>query len=282
MPTFAASDGVNIHYEVAGRGYPLLLSHEFAGDITSWDLQVNFLTRRYQVITYCHRGYPPSDVPDDPEAYSQEHLVSDMRDLLSHLGLERAYIGGLSMGGSATVSFAIAHPEMCRALVVAAAGSGSGSTDRPRLLASWQELSELMLTEGMEKFAAGYATGPERIQFRRKDPVGWEKFRAGLAAHSALGSANTFRGVQMRRPTIYELESELRRIEAPALILVGDEDEPCLEPGLFMKRAMPRCGLAIFPQSGHTINLEEPALFNQAVLDFLTAVEGDRWPRRGE
>jgi pimeloyl-ACP methyl ester carboxylesterase len=86
----------------------------------------------------------------------------------------------------------------------------------------------------------------------------------------------------MKRPTIYELESELRQIDAPALVLVGDEDEPCLEPGLFMKHAMPRSGLAIFPQSGHTINLEEPALFNQTILDFLTAVEADRWPRRGE
>ena len=110
MPTFTAADGVNIYYEVAGQGYPLLLSHEFAGDITSWEPQVNFFTRRYRVITYCHRGYPPSDVPDDPAAYSQERLVSDMRDLLLHLGIEQAYIGGLSMGGSAAVSFAIAPP----------------------------------------------------------------------------------------------------------------------------------------------------------------------------
>ena len=279
MPAFTTNDAVSIHYEIAGQGMPLLFSHEFAGDITSWDPQVNFFTRRYQVITYCHRGYPPSDVPDDPELYSQEHLVSDMRELLEHLGIGQAYIAGLSMGGSAAVSFAIAHPEMCRALIVASAGSGT--TDRDRLLASWQELSELMLTEGMEKFAEGYANGPERVQFRRKDPVGWEKFRAGLAAHSAQGSAYTFRGVQMKRPTIYQLEEQLRSIQAPALILVGDEDEPCLEPGLFMKRAMPRSGLAILPQSGHTINLEEPALFNQTILDFLTAVEADRWPRRG-
>ena len=280
MPTFATRDGVNIHYQVTGQGLPLIFSHEFAGDITSWEPQVSFFARRYRVVTYCHRGYPPSGVPEDPGAYSQERLVADMRELLEHLGIGQAYIAGLSMGGSAAVSFAIAHPEMCRALIVASAGSGT--TDRDRLLASWQALSELMLTEGMEKFAEGYANGLERVQFRRKDPVGWEKFRAGLAAHSAQGSAYTFRGVQMRRPTIYQLEEQLRRIDVPALVLVGDEDEPCLEPGLFMKRTIPRCGLAIFPQSGHTINLEEPALFNQTILDFLTAVESDRWPRRGE
>ena len=280
MPIFSASDGVNIHYEVAGQGAPLLFSHEFAGDITSWEPQVNFFTRRYQVITYCHRGYPPSDVPDDPELYSQEHLVSDMRELLVHLGIEQAHIAGLSMGGSAAVSFAIAHPEMCRALIVASAGSGT--TDRERLLASWQELSELMLAEGMEKFAEEYARGPARVQFLRKDPVGWEKFRAGLAAHSAMGSANTFRGVQMKRPTIYQLEKQLEQIDIPTLVLIGDEDEPCVEPSVFMKRHIPRSGLAVFPQAGHTINLEEPDLFNRTILDFLTAVEAGAWAKRGE
>jgi pimeloyl-ACP methyl ester carboxylesterase len=279
MPTFSAADGVNIYYEVAGQGTPLLLSHEFAGDITSWEPQVNFFARRYRVITYCHRGYPPSDVPDDPAAYSQEHLVSDMRELLEHLGIEQAYIGGLSMGGSAAVSFAIAHPEMCRALIVASAGSGT--TDRARLLASWQELSELMLSEGMEKFAEGYANGPERVQFRRKDPVGWEKFRAGLAAHSAMGSALMTQGVQLKRPTVFQLEENMRRLTMPTLLMVGDEDQPCIEPMLFMKQCIPGSGLAMFPLSGHAINLEEPALFNSTVLDFLTAVEAGAWPTGG-
>lgn len=215
MPTFS-SYGVDIHYQVAGQGFPLVWSHEFAGDITSWQPQVNFFARRYQVISYCARGYPPSDVPDDPAAYSQEQSVEDLHQLLRHLGIQEAYIGGLSMGGSVTVAFAIAHPEMCRALIVASAGAGT--TDRERLVASWQELSERMLSDGMEKFAEGYANGPERVQFRRKDPVGWEKFRAGLAAHSAQGSALTFRGVQMRRPTIFAMEQDLERIDRKSVV----------------------------------------------------------------
>lgn len=281
MPT-AAVNGVNLYYEVAGRGLPLLLSHEFAGDIRSWESQVNFFARRYQVITYCARGYPPSEIPDDPAAYSQDHLVEDARGLLRHLGIERAYIGGLSMGGSSAISFAIAHPEMCTALIVASAGSGSDSRGRERLVASWQAASELMLTGGMEKFAEGYARGPERTQFLRKDPVGWQKFSDGLASHSAQGSAYTFRGVQMKRPTIYALEKQLEAISIPTLILIGDEDEPCIEPSVFMKRHIPRSGLAVFPQSGHTINLEEPGLFNRTILDFLTAVEAGVWAKRGE
>ena len=277
MPNFS-SDGVDIHYQVAGEGYPLVWSHEFAGDITSWEPQVSFFSRRYQVITYCHRGYPPSGVPDDPQAYSQDHQVEDLRRLLQHLGIQRAYIGGLSMGGTVTISFAIAHPEMCRALIVASAGAGT--TDRERLLASWQELSESMIAEGMEKFADGYARGSERVQFLRKDPVGWAKFRAGLASHSALGSALTFRGVQMKRPTIFQLENDLQKIEVPTLLLIGDEDTPCVEPAIFMKRNIPASGLAVFPQSGHTINLEEPDLYNRMVLDFLTSVEAGKWVAR--
>lgn len=276
MPTFS-SDGVEIYYQVAGEGYPLVMAHEFAGDITSWEPQVNYFSRRYQVITYCHRGYPPSEVPDDPAAYSQDLQVGDLYRLLQHLGIEQAHIGGLSMGGTLTIGFAIAHPEMCRSLVIASAGAGSDSGDRERLVASWQSLSESMMTEGMEKFADGYARGAERLQFLRKDPVGWAKFHAGLAAHSAQGSSLTFRGVQMKRKTIYQLEKELQLIRIPTLVMIGDEDGPCVEPAIFMKRNIPGAGLAVFPQAGHTINLEEPDLYNRTVSDFLTSVEAGKW-----
>ena len=276
MPTFS-SNGVEIYYQVAGEGYPLVMAHEFAGDITSWEPQVNYFSRRYRVITYCHRGYPPSEVPNDPEAYSQDLQVEDLYRLLQYLGIEQAHIGGLSMGGTLTVGFAITHPEMCRSLVIASAGAGSDSGDRERLVASWQSLSESMMTEGMEKFADGYARGAERLQFLRKDPVGWAKFHAGLAAHSALGSSLTFRGVQMKRKTIYQLEGELQNIRIPTLVMIGDEDGPCVDPAIFMKRNIPGAGLAVFPQAGHTINLEEPDLYNRTVSDFLTAVEAGKW-----
>ena len=278
MPTFAA-DGVNIHYEVTGSGLPLVLSHEFAGDGASWEPQVNFFSRRYQVVTYSARGYLPSDVPEDPAAYSQDRSTEDLRCLMDHLGIEQAYIGGLSMGGSVTVSFAIAHPERCRALIVAAAGAGADN--REQMLASWKVGVETMLNQGMGKFAERYANGPERVQFKRKDPSGWQKFFDGLSSHSALGSALTFQGVQMKRQTIYQLEEDLKRIEIPALVLTGDEDAPCVGPAVFMKECLSRSGLAVFPQSGHTINLEEPALFNRTVLDFLTAVEAGSWVQRG-
>ncbi len=278
MPTFTTDDGVNIHYEVAGQGFPLLFSHEFAGDVTSWEPQVNFFARRYRVITYCHRGYPPSDVPEDPGAYSQDRLVADVRGLLEHLGIGQAYIAGLSMGAATVLSFAIAHPDMCRALVVAA--TGTGSTDREQHMEAWRHNVVRLQSEGIDGFADEYANGPTRIQFRRKDPVGWQKFRDGLAAHSAMGSALITQGIQLKRPTVFELEEPMRRMTLPTLLMVGDEDDPCIEPMLFIKRCISSSGLLMLPQSGHAINLEEPALFNRSVLDFLTGVEAGSWASR--
>ena len=279
MPT-ARVNGMNLYYEVTGDGFPLVLSHEFAGAHESWESQVRFFARRYQVITYNARGYPPSDVPDDPEAYSQDHAVEDLFALLSNLGIRQAHIVGLSMGGNVALNLGLTHPEMARSLVIAA--TGSGTTDRDRFRQQGEEVARRIEAEGMETMAEVYATGPTRVQFKRKDPRGWEEFRRQLEGHSARGMANTFRGVILRRPTIFALEDRLRTLEPPALIVTGDEDEPCIEPAVFMKRHIPRSGLVVFPQCGHTINLEEPDLFNRTVLDFLTAVEAGRWARRDQ
>ena len=277
MPKFSAN-GVNIYYEVTGEGYPLVWCHEFGGSYESWEAQVRFFSRRYQVITYDARGWPPSDVPSDPEAYSQDIVVNDLYLLLRHLGIDQAHVGGLSMGGSVTLNFGIAHPEMARSLVVASAGSGT--TDRENFMAAAESICQRLRTEGMEEVANDYGYSGTRVQLLRKDPRGFEEFRRLLAAHSALGSELTFRGFVMKRPTIYALEDKLRQLQVPTLVIIGDEDEPCVEPAVFMKRNIPKSGLSVLPQSGHAINLEEPDLFNRTVLDFLTAVEAGRWAEK--
>src|SRR5712692_4692558 len=132
----------------------------------------------------------------------------------------------------------------------------------------------------MAKVAEVYSKGPSRVQFIDKDPDGWREFHDQLARGSATGHALTLRGVQMTRPSVFELEKSLEALEAPTLVVTGDEDEPCLEPALFMKRKIPTAGLVVIPKSGHTINLEEPEAFNRALLDFLTAVDAGRWTRR--
>ena len=273
MPT-AQIDGVSIYYETHGDGAPLVLSHEFAGDYRSWEPQVRFFARRYRVITYNARGYPPSDVPASPDAYSQERAVEDLKRLLDHLDIGTAHVGGLSMGGNVAMNFGLTHPERATSLIVAGAGTGSDEPESFRRRVN--ELADRMDAGGMEAMS-DYTRGPSRVQLLRKDPRGWQEFADQFAQHSATGSALTFRGVQGRRPPVFDLEAQLLALAVPTLIVFGDEDDPCIEPGIFMNRCIPRSGLAVFPQSGHAINLEEPDLFNRTVLDFLTAVEAGKW-----
>jgi pimeloyl-ACP methyl ester carboxylesterase len=274
MPS-ARVNGVEIAYSEAGQGFPLVWCHEFAGSMESWAPQVHYFSRYYRVITYNARGYPPSEVPEDPAAYSQDQAVEDVYGLLRHLDIEQAYVGGLSMGGSTTLHFGIRHPEMAKALIIAAAGSGSTNPDEFR--ANSRALADRLEAEGMAAGIRDYSLGPARVQLQRKDPNGWQEFADLLAQHSARGSALTMRGVQAGRPPIFVWEEQMRALQVPSLILCGDEDEPCIEPSLFMKRHIPHSGLAFFPQSGHAINLEESELFNHRCLEFLHAVEQGQW-----
>ena len=276
---FAKVNGVNLYYEETGKGVPLVFVHEFAGDYRSWENQVRHFSRRYRVIIYNARGYPPSDVPEDPQAYSQDLSMEDLRGLLDHLGLDKAHIVGFSMGGSAALVFGLKYPERAHSLVIA--GTGSGSTGRRAdFLRDVDYVASRFESEGMEKVAEFYTRGPNRVQFEEKDPQGWKLFYEVFRSGSAKGHAYTMRGVQGTRPSIYELEEDLKKLRVPTLIMVGDEDEPCLEPGLFMKRTILSAGLVIFPKTGHTLNLEEPELFNSSLMNFLTQVESGNWRLR--
>ncbi|MEX2445950.1 MAG: alpha/beta hydrolase, partial [Dehalococcoidia bacterium] len=273
-------NGVNLYVEETGAGTPLVFVHEFAGDSASWHPQVRFLARRYRCITYNARGYPPSDVPDDIEAYSQDAAVEDLRGVLDALDIEQAHVCGLSMGAYATLHFGLRYPERARSLVVAGAGYGSGQAQREAYEREMRATADRFRNEGMAVMADVYTRGPGRVPFMDKDPLGYREFRDQFAAQSALGHALTLEGVQLRRPTVYDLGDQLARLTVPTLIVTGDEDEPCLEPAVFMKRTILSSGLVVIPKSGHTINLEEPEAFNRAVLDFITAVDAGRWPLR--
>lgn len=272
--------GVNLYYEEVGRGVPMIFVHEFAGEARSWAPQVRFFGRRYRTITFNARGYPPSDVPEDPSAYSQGQAVEDIRGVLDYLKIDTAHVIGLSMGGYAALHFGFLYPERALSLVVAGAGYGSKPDEREAFRRDCAAVAERFEREPMEKVAAMYAMGPTRVQFRDKDPQGWEEFCELLKQQSAKGHALTMRQVQIMRPSIYEFGDRMARLTVPTLIVTGDEDEPCLEPALYMKRAIPTAGLLIIPKSGHTINLEEPDLFNRQVLDFVTAVDAGRWTPR--
>jgi pimeloyl-ACP methyl ester carboxylesterase len=273
-------DGVRLFYEEAGAGTPVVFVHEFAGDHRSWEPQVRYFSRRYRCVAYNARGYPPSEVPEDWERYSQERVRDDLRAVLDALAIERAHIVGLSMGAFATLHFGMAYGKRALSLVVAGGGSGAHPAHYRAFQEDARNNAETMRRKGMQSFAATYGLGPTRVQFQNKDPRGFAEFIRQLSEHSAAGSANTMQGYQGRRPSLYDLTAQMARIETPTLVLTGDEDEPCLEASLLMKRTIPSAALAVLPRSGHAINLEEPALFNQLVDDFFHQVETGCWSAR--
>jgi pimeloyl-ACP methyl ester carboxylesterase len=184
---------------------------------------------------------------------------------------------GLSMGGFATLHFGFRHPQRARSLVVAGCGYGAERDKRETFRAEGLNIVASIREHGMQAFAERYAFGPTRVQFQNKDPRGWREFANLLGQHSAIGAANTMRGVQARRPSIYDLEARLRAMRVPVLVVVGDEDDHCLQPGIFMKKTIPACGLLVLPKTGHTLNLEEPDHFNRFVGEFIALVEAGRW-----
>ena len=274
----APINGVEIYYEEHGQGTPVLFCHEFAGDYRSWAPQVRFFARRYRTITFSARGYHPSSIPQDDADYSEEQHVEDTYGLIRFLGIEKAHVVGLSMGGNVTLKLGLAHPEVCLSLVVA--GAGFGSTNPEEFRANSRETAALLERVGMQEFAETYGRGPSRLRFEQKDPHGFLEMLTQLKEHSTVGSALTMRNVQGKRRTVYDVADQLPGLDVPTLVISGDEDELALDPSLLMKRKIPNSGLLIVPKTGHTVNLEEPALFNQAVLDFISAVDQGAWTPR--
>ena len=274
------ADGVELHTESVGRGDALLFVHEYAGDHRSWEPQMRRFSRSHRCIAYAARGYPPSQVPAAASSYSQQHAVDDAVAVLDGLGVEAADVLGISMGGFAGLHLAMQHPARVRSLVIAGTGYGAHPAAAARFRKESEAIARLIEESGIEAFARQYLSGPARVQFRNKDPRGWEQLVRQLGEHAADGAVRTMRGVQRERPSLYALEAELSAIEAPVLILAGDEDDGCLETSLWLKRVIPRSGLAVLPKSGHTLNLEEPDLVNAFIADFLGRVAAGAWGPR--
>jgi pimeloyl-ACP methyl ester carboxylesterase len=280
MPHLTTDDNVRLYYEEVGSGTPIVFVHEFAGDHRSWEPQMRYFARRYRCIAYAARGYPPSEVPVATASYSQARAAADIRCVLDQLKIDKAHVVGLSMGGLAVLHFGLSYPDRARSLLVAGAGYGSEAGERDKFRGEAETIAGKLQREGMAQFAEAYAYGPTRVQFEHKDPRGFAEFKRMLAEHSAEGSAETQRGVQRERPSLFDLEEGLKRLTVPMLVVTGDEDWPCLVPNIFLKRTCASAALLVIPNSGHTVNLEEPAAFNAALADFLAQVDAGRWPMR--
>ena len=280
MAYATAEDGVRLYYEETGSGRTVIFVHEFAGDMRSWEPQMRHFGRSYRCISYNARGYPPSDVPAEHTSYSQARAADDIKSVLDAAGADDAHVIGLSMGGFATLHFGFRHPKRARSLCVGGCGYGAEPEQSDRFKDEAEATAKILLSGSMDTFAEAYGHGPTRVQFENKDPRGFAEFKRMLAEHSALGSANTQLGVQRARPSLYTLVDEMKKLKVPTLIITGDEDWPTLMPGILMKRNISSSALAVMPNAGHAINLEDPDVYNRIVSDFLASVESGRWPNR--
>ena len=279
MPHITTRDGVRLYYEEAGSGSAVVFVHEYAGDYRSWEAQMRYFSRAHRCVSYSQRGYPPSEVPEQAARYGQDIARDDVIALMDALKIDKAHVVGHSMGAYTALHVGINYPKRC--ISVVAAGCGWGSTPDPKkreeMKALAAETGKMFAEEGIKSASAKYVDAPMRQALKHKDPRGYAEFTRMLAEHSALGHAQTMFNLQLKRPTLWEMEAGLKKFAVPLLVIVGDEDEPCIDGSVFLKRTVPTAGLLVIPRSGHNVQSEEPAAFNAALADLFAAAEAGRW-----
>lgn len=279
MPLITSTDGTRLYYEEAGAGSPVVFVHEFAGDYRTWEPQMRYFARSHRCVTFSARGYPPSDVPSDPARYGQDIVRGDVIAVMDALGIDKAHVVGHSMGAYTALHVGLRHPQRC--ISVTAAGCGWGSVGDPvqreamRKVAA--ETATIFAEKGIAAASALYADNATRQTQKYKDPRGFAEFIRMMGEHSAQGHALTMAMLQAKRPTLWDLENDLKRFSVPLLVIVGDEDETCLDGSVFLKRTVPTAALFVIPRSGHTITSEEPAAVNAALAELFAAAEAGRW-----
>lgn len=272
-----ASDDTQLYVEEVGVGPPVIFLHEFAGDYRSWEPQLRYFCRSHRCVTFSARGYLPSDVPEEPGAYGQEMACNDVIAVMNGLKIDRAHVIGHSMGAYTALHVGLRHPDRCLSVGALGCGWGSNPAEREASLKACEDIAAMFASRPMKEAAAVYARAPMRKTFEAKDPRGFSEFERMLAEHSGQGLALTMLNQQLKRPTLWDLEADLRTFSVPLLVIVGDEDFPCLDGSLFLKRAVPTAGLLVVPRAGHTINSEEPAAVNAALGELFSASEAGTW-----
>jgi len=280
MPYATTRDNLELYFEEEGSGTPILFVHEFAADYASWEPQMRYFSRRHRCITYSARGYTPSHLPESADAYSYTHFRDDAIAMLDHLKIPAAHFVGLSMGAYSSLQVGLHAPKRALSLTLAGVGSGFEAERLKEFREQCETRARQFEREGSEAVARNYGMGPGRIPFMVKDPRGFREFNEAFGAHDAQGSAHTMRGFQGGRPPLSEFWDDLGAVTLPTLIIVGDEDDSCIAASLFLKQRISTSGLAMFPKTGHVLNLEEPALFNETLERFLALAEAGRWGPR--
>jgi pimeloyl-ACP methyl ester carboxylesterase len=242
--------GVKIHYEVHGSGPAILLTHGYSATARMWDGQIAPLSRDHTLILWDMRGHGESDSPSDPTRYSEAETVADMAAILDAAHVDRAVIGGLSLGGYMSLAFHRAHPEHVRALLIIDTGPGFKNDEARQ---GWNDTA----MKAAERFERDGLAPLQRASAER----------SGAKHRSADGLVLAARGMLTQRDA--RVIESLPGIQVPTLVVVGANDTPFLKAADYMAAKIPGASKAVIPAAGHSANIDQPEFFNKAVAEFL-------------
>lgn len=273
MPYARTSDGFKLYYEEHGTsGSPLVLAYGIGGNTEMWDVNVAALSARHRLILWEPRGHARSDSPEDPARVSFPRWALDLRDVLDHLRLRRAHVGGLSLGAGIATRFTLRFPGRVTSLLVTNSSSAAGLPLSVDNLVMRAQSIKITLEQGLDAMAEYAMTAnPNLVERLRIDPGAREEFYEEYRRLSPIGYANSLRALL----AMDHITDELPRIRVPVLLIGGDRD-PSLAPMKVMKRKIRGARLVVLSPASHFANRDQPEAWNRAALAFLAKVDGAR------
>lgn len=264
------SSEIEMYCDIRGKGTPILFLHAYPMNHTIWRPQVDGFADQMLTITYDVRGFGKSDAPHDPKLYSQDISVQDLLGVLDGLELDKAIVCGLSMGGNIALHFCLNYPERANALVLVDTAAGSEDPEAfARTTNGWADIAE---EEGMQAFADLIMANSIFGEYAERGEGERDFMRQVILSNSVQGVANTARRVLAPRAPVFALEQRLGQIGQPTLVVVGERDTACLDPGRFLAATIPDAQIAVIPNAGHFNNLEEPGIFNRILGNFIQSL----------
>ena len=259
---------LHFNVEMQGSGEPLILLHGFMGSTRTWDRHLPAFSNHAQVIAVDLLGHGLSDVPPTPARYQMERCTIDLAAIFDHFGLNSVHLLGYSMGGRVALSFAAAYPDRVRSLVLESSSPGiAHPAERASRVARDEAQAEQLERDGLAAFVDYW----EKLPLFTSQASLPDAIRANLRSHrmqnSVIGLANSLRGLGTGvQPSLWD---RLAGLDMPSLLIVGALDAKYLEIGQAMTGRLPKARLAIVPEAGHTVHLEQPDRFDRLVLDHL-------------
>jgi len=264
MPTAHIND-IDIYYEIHGSGFPLVFAYGLGGNTDMWSGQIEALSEHYRFIVWDPRGHGRSDSPQGSDQYGMQISAEDLYGLLNHLGIEKAFVGGLSMGGGIATRFAVSYPERVAALLIIDSASASGLPIKPEIRKMREKTIALAKTRGMAAVADYIIEANPNLKSQGEASTeAYQRLRHMFLDLNAVGYANTVRALIDDNFST----DKLSMLSMPTLVLVGEND-PALEAARLTHRNIPGSRLVVLPGAGHLSNKDCPEAFNAGILEFL-------------